>query len=64
MKEKKIIREELRSIRHYYSFVKGKCVGESIIPNDIELLVAKYNEAVKSAPIKLYDPGGNRFYGG
>ena len=56
MKELKEIKKELLEIRHYYSNIKGKCSGEKIgVVNNIEERVAKYNEAVKNAPLLLYE---------
>ena len=56
MKDAKEIRSDLRQIRYYYNYVKGKCIGEKeAIKNDIDDLVNLYNDAVKTAPVKIYE---------
>ena len=50
------IREDLRAIRFYYSKQKdieraSKSVGTSTVLNMVE----RYNEAIRNAPIRLYD---------
>lgn len=50
------IREDLKNIRYYFSrkstFEK---VSASVGENDIAIKLEKYNEAVRSAPPRLYD---------
>lgn len=50
------IREDLRSIRYYYSKKdKMNTLFETVGTNCITELVKKYNEAICKAPLQLYE---------
>lgn len=50
------IREDLRQIRYYYSkkevFEKA---AETVIPSVVFEMVNRYNQAIRNAPVRLYD---------
>lgn len=50
------IREDLRDIRYYYSKQKMfDHASKTVVQSSVLDKVNKYNEAVKSAPARLYD---------
>ena len=50
------IRQDLRDIRYYYSKQKMfDGLANSVGRNDVVEKAMRYNEAVRKAPIKLYD---------
>ena len=53
MKSLEEIREDLKDIRYYYS--KQKMFDHGVVQNDVVEKATKYNEAMKKAPVRLYD---------
>lgn len=52
----KEIRDDLKDVRFYYSKKNSlDNAFENVVVNDVFDKVNKYNDAVKSAPVRLYD---------
>ena len=56
MKSLSQIREDLKDIRYYYSKQKMfDGLAKSVVQNEVVEKATKYNEAMRKAPVRLYD---------